>query len=867
MTSRNSDCHRSSTVDGAASVVYLGGDRSPAPGMLGGKGANLAVMLRAGLPVPETAVITTSAFRRAVDQPALRTLLGQLRNDPARADISDDAIDDAFLAVGLPDALRRDALDARSSIAADLPVVVRSSATTEDLGGASFAGQYASFVGVEADDEVIDAILRVWASLWHRAPRLYRHVHGYDPSDVAMAVVLQPMIPAERAGVVFTVNPDGPADHLRIEYVDGLGEALVSGAVTPAATVVPRDDIDRLPDETRAAARLAMIAEDVFAVPQDVEWADDGERVVLVQSRAITTTSEAVDTDDGFDTEVHAQRRYTTAGIAEMLPGVFPVLTWSTAGYMVEEAFRHTMDTLDALPAELVDGGGFVVRQRGRAALDLGLLADVAESLPGGSASELEQQYFGTALDAVEVTHVPRLERIRHDVRVLASGQHARRDQAMTTVAIQTVLDTEVDPTELDDREALALRARLLDLGVRSTAAEFNVAAAAAAAFRRLGDILGQYLGDDAATSWARRATRHIGPTETMAAVASLGAEISAIGGAVTRHDAWSMARRTLIELGRQELADAIDVHRRRAGCQRVVGGATWDEQPDRYWHLVRDAPDLARDRAIDDDVADLERELVSLPGWTRRRWLTGQVVDIRRQLVRRLIQNTVDLLERREAAKSALLSLGGRIRRLDLELGERLTRRGLLLRADDVVHLQPIELADAILQGHAVGLDEVLRRRRCVERWRSDDELPLRFTGRPTARPAPVPTGDHLQGWGASPGRHSGPIRHLIEPDETLVEPGDVVVAVRTDASWSPVFLRAAAVIVEQGGPLSHAAIVARELGLPAVVNVPGVVAWLRDESGLVTVDGDHGMVYLDRAEHGGDASTADGSTSEEGG
>ena len=108
------------------------------------------------------------------------------------------------------------------------------------------------------------------------------------------------------------------------------------------------------------------------------------------------------------------------------------------------------------------------------------------------------------------------------------------------------------------------------------------------------------------------------------------------------------------------------------------------------------------------------------------------------------------------------------------------------------------------------------------------------------------VPTGDRLDGWGASPGRHTGRVRFLRSPNDEVVEPGDVVVARRTDASWSPVFLRAAAVIVEEGGPLSHAAIVAREFGLPAVVNVPGATARLRNETALVTVDGDRGLVTV---------------------
>ena len=111
----------------------------------------------------------------------------------------------------------------------------------------------------------------------------------------------------------------------------------------------------------------------------------------------------------------------------------------------------------------------------------------------------------------------------------------------------------------------------------------------------------------------------------------------------------------------------------------------------------------------------------------------------------------------------------------------------------------------------------------------------------------AAVPPGQQLRGWGASHGRHTGPVRVLTEPDDSMVERGDVVVARRTDAAWSPVFLKAGAIVVEQGGPLSHAAIVARELGLPAVVNVPGAVArLLAADVTVASVDGDLGLVII---------------------
>lgn len=810
---------------------------------LGGKASALDAMLRAGLPVPATAVVTTAAYRRAVERGAVRRLLTELRAAPAGTGPGADAIDAAFLAEGVPVDDRREVLAARARISPDGPIAVRSSATTEDLGGASFAGQYRSVIDVETDDEVIDAVARVWASLWHPAPRAYRLAHGIADDEAQMAVILQAMVPAVRSGVVFTIDPGGTPGHLRVEHVAGLGEALVSGAVTPEAAVVPRA-VPADAAEISEPARLALCSEHVFATPQDVEWASDGERTWLVQSRPITVGT-SVELDDGFDTRVHAHRRYTTAGIGEMLPGVFPVLRWSTAAFMVEEAFRHVVGELGALPASLTGPFGFVVRLRGRAALDLDHLSEVATALPGGSAEDLEQQYFGVGGGAAEPEHVGWPARIRHDLRVLGSTRTARREQAITHEAIDVLLDTPVDLAAMSDRDLIARRSRLVDLGVRATIAEFAVATSAVAAFARLEAALQKHLGQSEGSRWAHRVSSGTRSTPVLEAAGLLAAAIAPVDAAVLGHESWADAAAALRGVGRDDLVERTIVTAHRSGCQRVVGGTTWDEELDRYWHLVR-AP---RPAGADPDGAmtELERLLCSTPGWKRTRVLTGQFVDIRRQLIRRLGRDARSLLERRETAKADVLALGGLIRSLDLEIGGRLAARGALIHPSDVEHLHPRELREYIDEGSTTGIDLVLRRRRCIERWRSDDDLPVTFTGTPPRGDRAAPSGDRFDGWGASPGRHTGHVRYLSVPDEGSVRPGDVVVARRTDASWSPVFLRAAAIVVEEGGPLSHAAIVARELGLPAVVNVPGVVARLRDEPGPVTVDGDRGAVFIE--------------------
>lgn len=825
-------------------LVHLTADAPAAESidLVGGKGAALHSLIRAGLPVPPAAVVVTTAYEQVVTgSAALRAVIA----DPP----DDDGIDAAFVGT-MPAGLRHSVVAARQAIAPSGPVVARSSATTEDLGGASFAGQFRSVIGIESDDDLLRAVEQVWASLWHLAPRTYRRLHVAESDRVAMAVVIQPMVASVTAGVVFTVDPSSEEERIRVERVAGQGEGLVSGELTPDVFLLGRATLESTPDaDVLAAARLALEAEAEFGAPQDVEWAADRERVWVVQSRPITTAA-ARSENDGFDSVADVGRRYTTAGIAEMLPGVLPPLRWATAGFMVDHAFAEVLDRLGGLPDDV--GRRFVVRLRGRAAVDLDYLAAVAGRMPGGSAGELERQLFGTAADAArdgtsETGSASRWAKAGQDMRVLSANRRARSEQAIVDHAVRAVVDPPLDAAHQTDAELLAVRAWLVDLGVRATVAEMAVAAAAVAAFGRLEEKLVRHLGSAEGTRWALGVTSDLRTETVLDEVSDLAAYVVESSPDACRTSTWADARSVLDQVARSDVAELVERTARRAGSQRSVGGPTWDEDMDAFWRLV--CASAVGGRVVLDRHEELDRlvdVLKTSPGWQRRRWLTGQVVDSRLLVVRRLVRDAINLLGRRETAKAALLALGGRIRAVDRELGRRLTSTGALFDATDVDLLTPGEIAAALTGGERIALDTIVRRRRCGERWRSEPDLPQTFTGRPVSREQPVPTGDRLEGWAASGGRHTGPVRCLNEPDAGAVRPGDVVVARRTDASWSPVFLRAAAVIVEEGGPLSHAAIVARELGLPAVVNVPGVVARLREEAQPVTVDGDAGIVIV---------------------
>ena len=260
----------------------------------GGKGANLGELVRAGLPVPDGFVVTTDAYSGVISPPDLK--ISELAAAGQGA-----AIRTAVEAITMPTDIRTAIADAYARLGAG-PVAVRSSATAEDLPGAAFAGQQDTYLNVVGEAAVIDAVRRCWASLWTDRAIAYRSRMKIDPDDVTIAVVVQRMINADFAGVMFTADPvSGDRETIMIDASTGLGEAVVSGLVSPDH--YPLDDqgqirsfqpgdlhrTQRLRDAVLAElTRLGVLVAKHFGRPQDIEWAYADDQIWLLQARPMT---------------------------------------------------------------------------------------------------------------------------------------------------------------------------------------------------------------------------------------------------------------------------------------------------------------------------------------------------------------------------------------------------------------------------------------------------------------------------------------------------------------------------------------------------------------------------------------------------
>ena len=302
----------------------------------GGKGANLGELMRAGFPAPTGFVVTTHAYTLAVQRAGgLGSLASTLQSvDPSEIQalaVACHAIQEKFAAVSVQVEVA-DAVRAACRRLGPGPVAVRSSATAEDLPGAAFAGQQETFLNVVGDDAVLDAVRRCWASLWSERAISYRARRQVEQGGVTMAVVVQRMVMADVAGVLFTANPlTGSRDDLVIDASPGLGEAVVAGLVSPDHIVLSKRPLairERLlgrqevairplsaggTEETRTPtpsvanaegclsdadvaelASFALAVERHFGSPQDIEWAIAGGERYLLQARPMTALPEPV---------------------------------------------------------------------------------------------------------------------------------------------------------------------------------------------------------------------------------------------------------------------------------------------------------------------------------------------------------------------------------------------------------------------------------------------------------------------------------------------------------------------------------------------------------------------------------------------
>ncbi|MDR7185743.1 pyruvate,water dikinase [Microbacterium trichothecenolyticum] len=842
---------------------------------VGGKAANLGELIRAGFDVPPGFCVTTEAYRAAVRGSAVES--GTI-TDAAAART-------AVLEAPFPYEVARAVRDAYDRLEPGAgAVAVRSSATAEDLPGASFAGQQDTYLNVAGVDDVLDAVHRCWASLWTDRAVAYRTAQGIGGAGVALAVVVQRMVDADFAGVLFTADPvTGRRRQAVLDAARGLGEAVVSGSVDPDHFVIDTATgriLDRRPGgeadqpasvtdaQVRALAALGDRVERAFGSPQDIEWAIDGdEHAWLTQSRPVTTLFPV----PVRDTRLPAgeTRVYFCVSLAQGLHR--PITPMGVAAFRVIGS--GFLDLIGRRPARISDGPGAFAIGGDRIFLDA---TPVVRSAVG-------REIFPRALDVMEARSAvvvrglfddPRFSVLPRSRRRFARGflhlaarirlplllgqaffspaAAQRRVQRLAAEVRARDLPAGGDiPTRVDG--VVDLLFRTMPLAPRSlpgAVVGFGMLGLAGRLLRgatQPGDLqtVLRSVPDNVTTQmdlelWdvAVRARRDV---ESAAALRTRAAEDLAdayLGGA-------------LPAVLQRAMANFLARYGHRAVAEIDLGMPRWAEDPAHlfgvlsgYLRLDTDAATPAQHFAA--GARDAGAMIDTLVGRARER------SRLRAAAVGFCLRRARALVGMREMPKFLMIIAMRRARAELVAIGVELAAAGRVADPADVFFLDFDDTKRAAAGADmraTVGerrdrYDAELRRRHVPRMLLSDGTEP-EAVGAGSAADQP----GALRGTPASAGTVTASARVILDPVGARLEPGEILVAPSTDPGWTPLFLTAGGLVMEMGGANSHGAVVAREYGIPAVVGVPHATE--RITTGVdVTVDGASGVVTVPLSE-----------------
>ncbi|MGH3823620.1 MAG: PEP/pyruvate-binding domain-containing protein [Pseudonocardiaceae bacterium] len=837
----------------------------------GGKGANLGELARAGLPVPPGFVLTTAAYREFVRTSEIGAEIFTLAAE--HADAGPDAYDEPsacirglFTAAAVPGDMAAEITRAWQALGGG-PVAVRSSATAEDLEGASFAGQQDTYLNVRGAPALLAAVRDCWASLWTARAMAYRARHGIDPAAVSLAVVVQEMVEADASGVMFTANPtNGHRDEVVVSAAWGLGESVVGGSVTTddlvvdkatgrvrsrttaAKTVmtvytdtgtaeqpVPAEQRTQPVLDDQAAAVLAELGvriEQHYTTPLDIEWARANGEFFVVQARPITALPEPEAQPPTDWTVPVAKDAYFRASIVEQLP-----------------------DPLSPLFADLIDPS--VARSLGALGREL-LGRDVLREGEVGLPTINGYAYYRYSRAAFwRMLSSPAALKLLTSGGGLVGGQARWRNHSRPRYA-RIVRDWTGRPLGgLSDQELLDGVIELLDAGTEyytAVQAIIPIAASSEVIFTQFYERLVRRAGDPPAATFL------------------LGFDSAPILAEKSLYDlaTWTRTHDDLTaallatpsaragELLHGELSPEWDQWRARfqAHLDRF-GHTTYNldfrnptpaDDPAPLFDALRFYLDGSADRTSGTDPHERQARSAA-----HRDEQTAAVLarldPARRVVFARLLRWAQGSAPVREDALADIGLAWPQMRHMLTELGRRLTATGTIDRPEDVYWLHPDEVLGrtAIPEG-ALGQRQAL--------WRGQRRVtPPQILPKGTMLDrleALMPavsqqqTGNVLRGTGASAGQVTAAARVLTGPaDFGRMRPGDVLVASITTPAWTSLFTMASAVVTDIGGPLSHSSIVAREYGIPAVLGT-GVATRRITDGARVLVNGDAGTVTL---------------------
>lgn len=832
-------------------VLPFADPRAEQTSLVGGKARNLHILTKAGFPVPPGFVVTASAYEQFIAQMEnLEELLAGFDfSDPDRLRTQCDEFRARLAAVPLPSAVVEELSTAirQASSAHQDTFAVRSSSTFEDLAAAAFAGQHETYLNVRGAEAISKRVRDCFVSLWGERAVLYRHQQGFSELEAKMAVVVQLQVACDVAGVGFSMHPiTGQLDRLVIDANYGLGESVVGGecevdhfevhrstleivkqnigdkrrmhiAVADGAEEAEVPEELRLqpcidPIQIRGIANLTCAVQDHYGWPQDLEWGLKDGRLFLFQSRPITVFPP----------------RWTRDESAERFPNPVSPLCWDFMSEVFNQSLAHSL-ALMGLP--VIQGEWFswfdnyvygnqtaveLIRSirplRSRSAAELvdeiprlraqyGWVVD----LPAAWGRDLDRFLIEigrlSAFSFEEACEVEIWEAVNHLMRVAADYFRPNIAISMTQAFLHRLLHVLVEMVVGPEQSLETLDGLLAGIETKTALVNAELHELALAARRT---------------------------PELSAALQHQGGQI--VWEARLHEQFPEFAQRfekLVIDHGHRE----IDVDYREP---------TWSGQPG----VVLDSIALVLEGDPAVNPAGLARQQRIRFAETELRFLSS-LPDELRFFFRELIRLTRSYTSLDDYEHYQTTRVNPVARRAAIALGRRLVDRGILRDAEDVFFAHKNELERLIASGCSAGVEAF--QQQVAQAKRSYDEA-WRRTPRWALDESVMdqPTTDSLSGLPGSPGQVTGACFLVHSPaDFSRFPKGSVLVARTTNPAWTPLFYNACGLITESGGPLSHGAVTAREMRLPAVMSVRGVMTMLTDGQ-QVHVDGVRGVVTI---------------------
>lgn len=859
---------------------------------VGSKARNLGALISAGIVVPDGFCLTTTAFRRFLDScPGSDDLYGRLACATAYERIEVGGQFRKLLTeVPVPPDISAGLIEEWHRIAEGRPCAVRSSATAEDLRSASFAGQYDTFLNVVDEQQLLDRVRQCWLSVFTDRAIDYRARLGIDHREVELAVVVQLMVPATVAGVLFTADPiTGQRGITVINAAFGLGESVVSGSVNPDLyTIDPNGAVHKsistkavaiepdatggtatrelsmsqrgaqaLPDtQIRELAAIGQRIEAHFGEPQDIEWAWSDAGIAVLQSRPITSLFPVP--DQPADGRLHL---YFSFGHQQMMTEAITPLGQS----VLRTYFPFGRRTGSGESTQMVTAGNrvfFDYTEPLHTPLARRVLAWAVGSMDARVGYTVRE--FAARSD-FQTAHRPTPRRelainmfvFRAAVRVLAdllvsdltqrhAAIHVFAHQSLATAQAATSSSSGADRIAAIQSNMHAVTPRIVD--------QLVIAPMSALIARQLVDRLSlRWLGD----------TDDVGPLD------------KGLPGNVTAEMGLEIGDLADLVRGRPELRRLLESPPEPFNLDQfdaVPGGAEFRVAFGQFLdHFGMRGPgeiDIARPRWADEPTtlftSILANTQTTRPGEHRERFHAAAdeaaaAVDrllvrvratrlgfVRVRVMSRLIRVHRTLMALREHQKFLTVRLFDIYRTAVKAEVDTLVQQGHLRSAEDADYLTLDELRQMLRGRVPSTLDETIAARRADFESSTELPVPRLFTSDGEVI-AMAGVARHVEGVlvgnPVSAGVVEGRARIVVRPQDATFEEGDILVARFADPAWTPLFSAVRGVVLEVGGVMAHGAVVAREMGIPAVVGIDNATTLIADGE-LIRVDGTRGIV-----------------------